>query len=98
MKYKVGDVLLVKKCEWKPRPLRRRRPRPHRDADAVGLVLQGRHPRLLNTYGIITAIEKHSDIFEKDSTENDNGYIWYSQVDGREYYFYENEVEGEVIE
>jgi hypothetical protein len=47
--------------------------------------------------GIITAIEKHNDIFEGDSTENDNGYIWLSQIDGKEYYFYENEVEGMVL-
>jgi hypothetical protein len=53
--------------------------------------------RLHNTIGIITEVEKNSDIFEKDSTENDNGYIWYSQVDGREYYFYQDEVECEVI-
>jgi hypothetical protein len=86
VKYKVGDLILVKKCYYEarphPRPLLRLRLRPH----------------LHNTIGIITEVEKHSDIFEKDSTENDNGYIWYSQVDGREYYFYEDEVECEVLE
>ena len=77
----------------------------HRNCDTCGLeydtlsrLRPPPHLRLENTYGIITEAEKHTDIFEKDSTENDNGYIWYSQVDGREYYFYENEVEGEVIE
>ncbi len=83
MKYKVGDLILIKNCgcepRLRPRPLRRP---PH---------------RLHNTIGIITEVEKHSDIFEKDSTENDNGYIWYSQVDGKEYYFYQEEVECEVI-
>jgi hypothetical protein len=83
MKYKVGDLILVKKCEYKFR--RRLLPR---------LRLR---PRLHNTIGIITEVEKHSDIFEKDSTENDNGYIWYSQVDGREYYFYEDEAECKVL-
>jgi hypothetical protein len=83
MKYKVGDLILVKKCEYKSRPHLPLLPRLH--------------PRLHNTIGIITEVEKHSDIFEKDSTENDNGYIWYSQVDGKEYYFYQDEVECEVI-
>jgi hypothetical protein len=81
MKYKVGDLILVKKCYYEPRL--HPRPRPL--------------PRLHNTIGIITEVEKHSDIFEKDSTENDNGYIWYSQVDGKEYHFYQDEVECEVI-
>jgi hypothetical protein len=88
MKYKVGDLILVKKCDYEPRPHLhlhlRPRPRLHL------------RRRLHNTIGIITEVEKHSDIFEKDSTENDNGYIWYSQVDGREYRFFENEVIGEV--
>jgi hypothetical protein len=73
MKYKVGDVLLIKDI------------RPHH------------LPRLHNTIGIITEVEKHTDLFEKDSTENDNRYIWYSQVDGREYRFFEDEAECEVI-
>jgi len=84
MKYNVGDVLFMKKCEYKGHF----HPRLH-------LLLRLRH-HLQNTFGIITEVEKHTDIFEKGSTENDNGYIWYSQVDGKEYYFYEDEVEGEV--
>ena len=93
MKYKVGDLVLVKKCDYEPHPrLRLRRylrlrPRPRLRP----------LPHLHNTIGIITEVEKHSDIFEKDSTPVDNGYIWYSQVDGREYYFYQDEVECEVI-
>ena len=87
MKYNVGDVLFMKKFEYKGRfhPLPRPRPLPHP------------LPCLQNTFGIITEVEKHTDIFEKGSTENDNGYIWYSQIDGKEYYFYEDEVEGEVV-
>ena len=54
-------------------------------------------PLLNNTFGIITAVEKHNEIFKENSTENDNGYIWYSQVDQKEYHFYEDEVDGEVI-
>jgi hypothetical protein len=83
MKYQVGDILLIKDIRPRPRLRRRLRPRPH-------LLLH-------NTIGIITEVEKHSDIFEKDSTPDDNGYIWYSQVDGREYYFYQDEVAGEVL-
>ena len=81
MKYKVGDLVLLKDIYSRFRP----RPRPHP------------HLRLNNTFGIITEVEKHTDLFGNDSTENDNGYIWYSQVDGKEYYFYQDEVDGEVI-
>jgi hypothetical protein len=87
MKYKVGDLVVVK--DMCPRLRPRLRPRLH-------LHLLPR-PHLKNTFGIITEVEKHTDLFEKSSTENDNGYIWYSQVDGREYYFYQDEVDGEVI-
>ncbi len=91
MKYKASDILLVKDINIFPRL----RPHPH-----LRLHLRLRpllHPRLHNTLGIITRVEKHSDIFESGSNENDNGYIWYSQVDGREYYFFEDEVAGEVL-
>ena len=47
-------------------------------------------PRLKNTFGIITKVEKHS-------RENINIYAWYSQVDGKEYHFYQDEFDGEVI-
>jgi len=83
MKYKVGDVLLVKQREYKPHP----HLRPHLDP----------HRLPLNTLGIITKVNKHSDVCESGSTEDDNGYVWLSQVDGREYHFFENEVECEVI-
>jgi hypothetical protein len=89
MKYQVGDLLLVKDILPRPRPLLRLRPRLR-----LRLLL---HPRPRNTFGIITAVEKHSDIFESGSTENDNGYVWYSQVDNKEYYFYENEIDGEAV-
>lgn len=87
MKYQVGDLVLVKNIHPLLRPPLRPRPRPRLHP----------HLRLQDTYGIITEVEKHTEIFESDSTENDNGYIWHSQVDGKEYHFYEDEVTGEVV-
>lgn len=93
MKYQVGDLVLVKNID--PRLLLNPHPRP---APRLHLHLPLRLRLLLNnTYGVITAVEKHNEIFESDSTENDNGYIWYSQVDGKKYHFYEDEVKGEVV-
>jgi len=91
MKYQVGDILFVKKCEWKPRIRIHLRSHPHLHRRLH------RRLHLHNTVGIITEVHKHSDIFESGSTENDNLYIWLSQVDREQYYFYENEVIGEVI-
>ena len=90
MKYQVGDLLLIKDMYLRHRlrllpPRSRPRLRPRL------------HLRLHNTIGIITEVEKHTDLFEKSSTENDNGYVWYSQVDGKEYYFYQDEVKCEAI-
>ncbi|NDC31232.1 MAG: hypothetical protein EBZ58_09915 [Bacteroidetes bacterium] len=97
MKYKVGDLVLVKDIRFL-----RLHPNlpPHMSQRIARIRCRPTllpHPRFYNTLGIITKVEKHSDIFEKDSIENDNGYIWYSQVDGKEYYFYEDEVDCEVI-
>ena len=60
------------------------RPRPH--------IYPHPHLHLINTYGIIISAEKHNEIFEKDSTDDDNGYVWLSQIEQKEYYFYENEL------
>jgi hypothetical protein len=90
MKYSVGDILLIKQFKHKPRGHHRAiYPRPH-------------NLHLQNTLGIITVCENHKDMFQGVSfqgisSENDNCYTWYSQVDNKEYYFYENEVTGEVI-
>ena len=50
------------------------------------------HLHLINTYGIIMSTEKHNEIFEKDSTDDDNGYVWLSQIEQKEYYSYEDEI------
>ncbi len=96
MKYKIGDLLLVKDIHLRLRPYPRLHPRPL----LRPRVRPGTLPllRLHNTFGIITEVEKHSDIFEYGSTEDDNGYVWYSQMDNKEYYFYQDEIDGEVIE
>jgi hypothetical protein len=85
MKYQVGDLFLLKHCEFKRRLRLRHRLRPHLSRE------------LFNSVGIVTQAIKHSDIFEKGSTKNDNCYVWFSQIDGTEYCFFEDEVDGEVI-
>ena len=91
MRYNVGDLLLVKICEYKNRPYLRPQ------------LYLCQHPRLrvfpelFNSCGIITEAIKHSDAWE-GSSEKDNSYVWYSQIDGKEYYFYENEITVEVVE
>jgi hypothetical protein len=49
------------------------------------------HPRL-NSLGIILSCEDHKSRFKSDSTEDDNGYVWFSQEESTEFYFYENEL------
>ena len=86
MKYNVGDLLFVKHCEYKPRI----RPRL-RLCDYL-------HHELHNSYGIVTQAVKHSDAWEGESANDYNTYAWFSQIDGKECYFYEDEVTGEVVE
>ena len=85
MKFNVGDLIRLDKV--RPRyldpllhPLLRLRP------------LLRPHLHLINTYGIIISTEKHNEIFEKDSTDDDNGYVWLSQIEQKEYYSYEDEI------
>jgi hypothetical protein len=87
MKYSVGDLLLIKEHIPQDRPLLRRRRR------------YGDTPRYkhFNSFGMITQAIKHSDVWEGPSTSDNNVYVWYSQIDGEEYSFCENEVTGEVI-
>ena len=92
MKYNVGDLVLVKECIYKPRlHLRPRLDLRPRLCDYL-------HHELHNSYGIVTQAVKHSDAWEGESANDYNTYAWFSQIDGKECYFYEDEVTGEVVE
>jgi hypothetical protein len=90
MKYKVGDVLFLKTYEYHRRIPRQRRGRRLKCTSIPTL-------NVMCTFGIIIIAEKHSDIFNNNSTKDDNYYIWVSQFDGKQYCFHEDEVDGEVI-
>ena len=87
MKFQVGDLVLIKECEYKPRLRRHDR----LDFDYYPLHTYT-YPHLKNTYGGITETINHRDAWEGESTEDDNVYLWYSQVDAKTYYFCENEL------
>ena len=95
MKYQVGDLVLIKACEFKLRS--RLHPLPHR------VHLHTRRHRLhlrtelFNSFGIIMQAIKHSDGWEGETTSDDNVYVWFSQLDAKQYSFCENEVTAEVI-
>jgi hypothetical protein len=92
MSIKVGDLVLLKECQYKPhlhlhrhRHLRLRlRLRLHLDLDY--------YPHLKNTYGVITEVISRRDAWQGESTEDDNIYVWYSQVDAKTYWFCEDEL------
>ena len=52
---------------------------------------------LRNTFGIITEVGIITAVDQMRAFEKNNVCIWYSQVDGTEYCFYEDEVIAEVI-
>ena len=80
--FEIGDLVEFK--GYTPRP------RLHRSVPHLRLRLRPR-PRL-NSLGIILSCEDHKILWEKDSTEDDNGYVWFSQEESTEFYFYENEL------
>ena len=86
MKFQTGDLVLVKECKYKYRfHLRHRLPLHFRlELDLHHLEL---YPHLKNTHGVITKVINHSDAWQGKSTEDDNIYIWYSQVDAKTYWF-----------
>jgi hypothetical protein len=90
MKFQVGDLVLLKECQYKSRPhllLHLRLSLPRLDLDSC--------PHLKNTYGVITEAINHRDAWyacEGKSTEEHNLYFWYSQVDAKTYWFCQNEL------
>ena len=90
MKFQVGDLVLVKECKYKYRRDPSLRLRPHLHLPPL-LHLRAL-PHLKNTYGVITEAINHKDAWEGDSTEDDNVYFWYSQVDAKTYYFCQNDL------
>lgn len=87
MKYQDGDLVLVKKFEYKTDlyfPRLHLHFTPRLDLDVF--------PHLKNTYGVIIEVINHSDAWEGQSAEDDNVYFWYSQVDAKTYWFCENEL------
>ena len=93
MKYSVGDLLLIKDIEYNAKFNLRLRWRPR-----LPILYYRPPPSLFNSYGIVTQAIKHSDTPQGESTNGDNVYVWFSQIDGKEYFFYEDEVTGEVVE
>ena len=98
MKFEVGDLILIKNINLLLLPRLRSRLLflPHLRLRPRLLVLPRPLLHLNNTHGIITEAIKHNDAWEGESKKCDNIYIWYSQVDGKEYWFCEDEVDGEV--
>ena len=90
MKFQVGDLILLKECRYKPRPYLRLHLHPRLHLH-LRLVLDC-YPHLKNTYGVITEAINHRDVWEGDSTADDNVYLWYSQVDAKTYYFCESDL------
>jgi hypothetical protein len=86
MKFQTGDLVLVKECKYKYRLW----PRPH-----VRLRLRldlDYYLHLKNTYGVITEEFNHKDVWQGDSTEDHNIYVWYSQVDAKTYWFCQSDL------
>jgi hypothetical protein len=88
MKFQVGDLVLVKEHDYKSRL--HLRPRLYlRLPYHLDFYY---YPHLKNTYGVITEAINHTDACEGDSTEGDNVYFWYSQVDAETYWFCEGDL------
>ena len=94
MKFQVGDLILVKEYKYKSgyRLRLRHLLRLHLLPRLHPLLELDLPPHLKNTYGVITEAINHKDAWEGDSTEDDNVYFWYSQVDAKTYWFRENEL------
>jgi hypothetical protein len=92
MKYQVGDLVLVKECQYKPRLHPHLRLRLHLRSRRGPRLELDLYPHLKNTYGVITEVFNHRDAWRGKSTEDDNVYFWYSQVDAETYWFFQNDL------
>jgi hypothetical protein len=88
MKHQIGDLVEFKKFILRGSDFLVNRP--------CRLHLQRcrRRTHLLrpNSLGIILEIHDHKSLWEKDLTEDNNGYVWFSQEESKEYFVYENEL------
>ena len=101
-KFQVGDFVIINKYQWKARPWRLEATECFRDfmssLKGDDIIFDRFDDRLVNTYGVITQVINHKDAWQKGkSTNRDNVYGWYSQVDAKTHIFYENEVTGKII-
>lgn len=87
MKYKIGDLLLINRFRFKARFNNRLQPRTIPRGNTY---LEGK-------IGLITCAERYDINFKPPSSEEDNGYVFFSNLDGKEYYLYEDELDAEVV-
>jgi len=102
MKFQVGDFVIINKYQWRPRPWRLEATECFRHFMSSLYQIKGHDirfdERLINTFGVITQVMNHKDAWQRGkSTNRDNVYAWFSQVDARSHMFYENEVTGKII-
>ena len=90
MEYKVGELLYIKDCQYA---------RHNCIARPIGFMEQSLRPTRLcweydifRFFGIITKVIKHMDAWSAGSTPHDDVYFLYSQLDGKESYFFADEV------
>lgn len=90
MQYKIGDLLYIKDCQYA---------RHNCISRPIGFMNQLYAPTRLcweydifRFFGIITKTIKHKDAWHGNTTHHDDVYFLYSQLDGKESYFFADEV------
>jgi hypothetical protein len=92
MKFQVGDLLFIKDCKFVKHSVFAR------SYILEQLESKGEFKRLCLVYdsygffGIITKIINHKDAWFSPTSESDDVFILYSQLDGQESYFFADEV------
>lgn len=89
MKYSIGQTLLLKKIRWKARPWM---------GEPTHLRIgENAHK---DTFAVVVDAQYHRNGHWDPTywpTDKDNIYVVYSQSHNREFFFFEDEVESEVI-